>query len=422
VTGGQPSPSLGPITTVPLLLAVSGLLALASFAAFVAVPSDTLAVGVVFVVPATVASLHRSVRAALLAGSAAIALFALAVVADPRIAPSALLTTPTAWCAAALLASPMLAAWAETGAIRQSASPHARPAFSRRLRKQRRTRRLLSAAAAAFFVSAAVALSINTPHSTPRQPAVAQQPVLHVPTAHARPWTKTAPAATNLAAARRYALLGFPVYCGASTRRLVALTFDDGPGPHTAALLRLLHAAGAPATFFEIGHNVDQWPQLARAEAATGTIGDHTWSHPRLTTLTTRAIRSQLADARVAIMHATDTQVVLFRPPYEVENARVNRLAREAGLLPVLWSVDSNDWKPVSLATIKHTLAPQLRPGAIILFHEQGKRTLPALRWLLVQLRQRDLRPVTVPELLALDGPKLAQLRLDARARACVRP
>jgi peptidoglycan/xylan/chitin deacetylase (PgdA/CDA1 family) len=203
---------------------------------------------------------------------------------------------------------------------------------------------------------------------------------------------------------------------------VVALTFDDGPGPHTAALLRLLHAAGAPATFFEIGHNVYQWPELAREEAATGAVGDHTWSHPRLTTLSTRAIRSQLADARVAIMRATHAEVALFRPPYEVDDARVNRLAREAGLLPVLWSVDSNDWKNVSLATIKHTLMPQLHPGAIILFHEQGKRTLPALRWLLAQLRKHDLRPVTVPDLLALDGPNPAQLRLDARARACAQP
>jgi peptidoglycan/xylan/chitin deacetylase (PgdA/CDA1 family) len=216
--------------------------------------------------------------------------------------------------------------------------------------------------------------------------------------------------------------LGVPVYCGAPTRRVVALTFDDGPGPRTVALVRLLRRAGAPATFFEIGRDAYRSPALARMEATAGVIGDHTWSHPWLARLPAPAVREQLADARVAIAHVTGSQVVLFRPPYESDNARVNAIARRAGLLPVLWSVDSRDWAPISLAQIKRNIASQLLPGAIILFHEQGGHTLAALRWLLNQLPHQRLRPVTVPQLLALDGPSRAQLRLDQRARACAQP
>lgn len=130
------------------------------------------------------------------------------------------------------------------------------------------------------------------------------------------------------------------------------------------------------------------------------------------------AIRSQLADARVAITRATSTPVVLFRPPYEADDPRVNRIVRHAGPLEVLWSIDSRDWQDGPLTAIERNVGRQLRPGAIILFHEQGKRTLPALRWLLSDLRS-NLRPVTLPALLATDGPDRQQLSLDARARSC---
>src|SRR5439155_15904604 len=124
----------------------------------------------------------------------------------------------------------------------------------------------------------------------------------------------------------------------------------------------------------------------------------------------------QLAAARVAITHATSSPVLLFRPPYGANDQRVNRIARQAGLLPVLWSVDRRDWQDLPLPAIRRNLTSQLRRGAIILFHEQGQRTLPALRWLLRELRKRHLQPVTIPHLLATDGPNLAQLRLDTRA------
>lgn len=87
----------------------------------------------------------------------------------------------------------------------------------------------------------------------------------------------------------------------------------------------------------------------------------------------------------------------------------------------MLWSVDSRDWEHRRLAAIEDNIRRELRPGAIILFHEQGTQTLPALRWLLGELRERNLRPVTIPDLLAIDGPDREQLSLDARAGSCVR-
>src|ERR671925_449649 len=76
-----------------------------------------------------------------------------------------------------------------------------------------------------------------------------------------------------------------PVYCGAGRKRQVALTFDDGPGPYTNALVRVLRRANAQATFFLVGNRIARWPQGARAEAALGELGDHTWGHHLLPTL-----------------------------------------------------------------------------------------------------------------------------------------
>jgi NAD(P)-dependent dehydrogenase (short-subunit alcohol dehydrogenase family) len=89
-------------------------------------------------------------------------------------------------------------------------------------------------------------------------------------------------------------------------------------------------------------------------------------------------------------------------------------------LLQVLWSIEQGDWQDSRLSL--RNLLLQLRPGAIILFHEQGKLTLLALRWLLGELGKRALQPVTVPDLLAIDGPDRRTLSLDARARSCTQP
>jgi len=81
-----------------------------------------------------------------------------------------------------------------------------------------------------------------------------------------------------------------PVYCGAGAKPLVALTFDDGPGPYSAQLVDVLRRHGARATFFEIGRKAASHPGLVRAELSAGAVGNHSWSHPDLTQLETAAV------------------------------------------------------------------------------------------------------------------------------------
>src|SRR4051794_20241679 len=87
---------------------------------------------------------------------------------------------------------------------------------------------------------------------------------------------------------------GEPIYCGGGRGNVVALTFDDGPGPFTERLLALLRAADAHATFFLVGSRLRDWPEAPRAESELGAVGNHTWSHPHLTELPTWLVWTEL--------------------------------------------------------------------------------------------------------------------------------
>jgi peptidoglycan/xylan/chitin deacetylase (PgdA/CDA1 family) len=206
---------------------------------------------------------------------------------------------------------------------------------------------------------------------------------------------------------------GRPLYCGGTRRPLVALTFDDGPGPHTGALLDLLRRRHAQATFFLVGDRIRYWPQLAAREAKVGVVGNHTWSHALLPGLRPRRVAAQIDEATAAITRATGDAVRLFRPPYEAHTPAIDRGIRARGMLEVLWNVDGGDYLPGrSAKAIANGVMAHVRRGSIVLLHDIQPRTVRAVRLLLPRLRRRGLRPVTIPELIRLDPP-------PASSRAC---
>ncbi len=106
--------------------------------------------------------------------------------------------------------------------------------------------------------------------------------------------------------------------------KVIALTFDDGPGPFTPAVLSVLQQYHVPATFFDIGEEVAQYPQYARLVAAAGyPVEDHTWSHPDLTTLSAAAVVAQIDQTQAEIGAVTGTRPLCMRPPYDAWNATV---------------------------------------------------------------------------------------------------
>jgi peptidoglycan/xylan/chitin deacetylase (PgdA/CDA1 family) len=104
-------------------------------------------------------------------------------------------------------------------------------------------------------------------------------------------------------------------------------------------------------------------------------------------------------------------QVDLWRPPYGAYDPTVQQIARRLGLLEILWSTDSGDSLGANWSGIIRNVEAGLRPGAIILFHENRGQTIRALTTLLPYLHRHHLRSVSLPELFAADPPSLAQLR-----------
>lgn len=172
----------------------------------------------------------------------------------------------------------------------------------------------------------------------------------------------------------------------------VALTFDDGPSVDTPRLLETLDELGLKATFFNMGYMTKRFPDHVRQMVADGhEIGNHTANHPHLTTLSEAEIRREIVGQRDIERSLGITDVRLFRPPHGETNPTVGRVAKELGLLEVLWSTDTKDWTKNSAHEITD-LALQVQAGGIIDLHDQGGlHAIEALPAIAAGLKARGL-------------------------------
>lgn len=195
---------------------------------------------------------------------------------------------------------------------------------------------------------------------------------------------------------------------GQGNKREVALTFDDGPGPYTDDILRILKRTGTPATFFAVGVNIPGNEKTIRRQMRQGhTIGNHTEDHPRMGDLDAASQVVQLTGQSTKMAVAKGPEQRLFRPPYRSYNGSTLELLRERGYLMVLWDVDTGDYEGLGAETIVERALKDVKPGSIILMHDGGgdrSATVDALPDIIKGLKKRNLKPVTVPR-LALDDP-----------------
>ena len=187
--------------------------------------------------------------------------------------------------------------------------------------------------------------------------------------------------------------------------RIVALTFDDGPHPrYTPAILDLLLAYGAKATFFVIGKNLEYYAEAAKRAVREGhEIGNHTYSHPTLSALSYDEIEGELLKNAAAIEEKLGVRPSVFRPPEGSCTRAVEAAAAYCGTPLILWSVDTRDWSGRSSSRIVSEVMEKTVPGAIILFHDYTVgdcHTLEALKEILPRLSAAGYRFVTVSELL----------------------
>jgi endo-1,4-beta-xylanase len=172
----------------------------------------------------------------------------------------------------------------------------------------------------------------------------------------------------------------------------VGLTFDDGPiSGTTTQLLNALRTAGVRATFFNIGNKVGPNPALARSQIDAGMwVGNHSWTHPHLTQMSSAQITSELTQTQQALQQATGQTPKLFRPPYGETNTTLKSIEAQLGLTEVLWSVDSQDWNGASTAQIVQA-ASNLQSGGVILMHDGYQTTINAIPQIVANLTSRGL-------------------------------
>jgi len=152
----------------------------------------------------------------------------------------------------------------------------------------------------------------------------------------------------------------------------VYLTFDDGPHPiATPIALQMLSERGVKATFFLVGANVERFPELAAQIASQGhTIANHTYDHPFLLFRRSSFVSEQIEKTQEAIRRHTGATTRYFRPPYGLGGHAMCKAARKHGHEVVFWNVDPGDHENRSPATIARRFNNTLRPGSIVLVHD----------------------------------------------------
>jgi len=159
----------------------------------------------------------------------------------------------------------------------------------------------------------------------------------------------------------------------------VGLTFDDGPGSGTTALLNSLTQNGLRATMFNQGQYAAANPSLVRAQVnARMWVANHSYTHPHLTQQSQATVDSEISRTQQAIANAGGGTPKLFRPPYGETNATVKAVEAKYGLTEVIWQVDSQDWNNASTDAIVAAVG-RLTNGQVILMHDWPANTRAAI-------------------------------------------
>ncbi|WP_052712199.1 polysaccharide deacetylase family protein [Domibacillus indicus] len=192
------------------------------------------------------------------------------------------------------------------------------------------------------------------------------------------------PAKTNVAA-------------GKNVKR-IALTFDDGPNPKsTEAILATLKKHNVKATFFMLGGRVERYPKLVEKIVQDGhEAGNHSWSHRDFTKLQPNEVKDEIDRTAAAVEAAAGVSPLAVRPPYGAMNDKINEVI---GTKPVLWTIDTMDWKSHNPKAICAVVKKEAKDGSIVLMHDIHQTTAEALDELVSSLQRDGYEFVTVSDI-----------------------
>ncbi|NLG10531.1 MAG: polysaccharide deacetylase family protein [Coriobacteriaceae bacterium] len=193
------------------------------------------------------------------------------------------------------------------------------------------------------------------------------------------------------------------------TEKVMALTFDDGPGPSTQQILDNLDAVGAKATFFCLGTNADAVPEMVNEMVVRGhQVASHSYWHNNLTSISEAEVLSEWQKSEEAILTASGVKTTVGRAPYGRFGLREWQASKDALSLLVGWNIDSHDWNASDAQEIADEMLNEASPGKIALLHDGGanrSKTAESLQIFLPKLVEQGYRFVTIDELYEMCPP-----------------
>lgn len=192
---------------------------------------------------------------------------------------------------------------------------------------------------------------------------------------------------------------------GSRDKKLIALTFDDGPHPkETNEVLDVLKKYNVKATFFVAGKHVNWYPKpIIRASKEGHEIGNHTFNHPDISNLSQQQLEEEIEKCEKIIKEVTGVKPTLFRPPYGSYNQKtLGEIASKYKYKIVLWTtVDARDWQNPKAYKIADTIIDNAKNGDIVLLHDYAtNNTVEALDILIPKMIEKGYKFVTVSEMI----------------------
>ncbi len=185
-------------------------------------------------------------------------------------------------------------------------------------------------------------------------------------------------------------------------KKMIALTYDDGPSAYTPVVLDALAKYGGHATFFVVGSSVDRYADSIRRAVSLGCeIGNHTYDHSNLKNLSGTQVQSVLSRTNQAVKNQSGADIRLLRPPY---GSYSSATFGAAGMPVIMWSIDTLDWKTRSTSATIQCVQQKAYDGAIVLMHDLHRPTVMAADAIMKYLKSAGYQLVTVSEMAAYRG------------------
>lgn len=197
-----------------------------------------------------------------------------------------------------------------------------------------------------------------------------------------------------------------PIYSVDKNEKIISISFDAAWGAeHTKKILDVLDEYDIKTTFFLVGFWIDKYPDMvAEIDKRGHEIGSHSENHFHMNSLTSQKITNELETVEKKLELITEKKPKVFRPPFGEYNNNLIETCKSLNYHVIQWDVDSLDWKDIPTNQIVNRVIKNVKPGSIVLFHNNAERVEEYLPLILKDLTKRGYKIVPISELIYNDN------------------